>query len=106
MHWSEDEVVWINVIKELFTKIFGHNYLGYACNKDHGNVLQEGSDPRKQFTYDHDAWEASCKEMSASRSVRTPWLKHANDDKHADSSANSSEARLRCCASHEPNRIQ
>ena len=56
MHWSEDEVVWIRVIIELFTKIFGQDYLEYAYSKDHGTVLQEGSDPRKQFIYDHDAW--------------------------------------------------
>ena len=86
MHWSEDEVVWIRVIVELFTKIFGQDYLEYAYSKGHGTVLQEGSDPRKQFIYDHDAWEACYQTTSAVQSVKTPWLKRVNDDKHVDSS--------------------
>ena len=57
--WSQEDEVWIDVIVDLFVKLFGEAYLDYTHSKDNGTQVTEVSDPRKTFTYDHDKWEES-----------------------------------------------
>ena len=40
-------------------KLFEEDYPRYVYSPDHGTGIQEVSEPRKSFTYDHDDWEAS-----------------------------------------------
>ena len=57
--WTEDDKVWIRLMADLFVKLFGEDYLKYVYSPDHGTRIEEVSDPRRSFTYDHDDWEAS-----------------------------------------------
>ena len=72
--WSQEDEVWIDVIVDLFVKLFGEDYLNYTYSKDHGTQVTEVSDPRRSFIYDHDKWEESfetvCQEITASMQAR------------------------------------
>ena len=57
--WTEEEKVWIRLVVDLFVKLFGEDYLKYLYSPDHGTHIEEVSDPRRSFAYDHDDWEAS-----------------------------------------------
>ena len=58
-HESEEEKVWMRLAADLFVKLFGEDYLRYVYSPDHGTRIEEVSDPRRSFTYDHNDWEAS-----------------------------------------------
>ena len=64
MHWSQDEIVWIKAILDLFTKLFGGDFLDFSYSPEHGTELSEASDPRKHFCYDHDRWRLVMKILS------------------------------------------
>ena len=57
--WSQEDEVWIDVIVDLFVKLFGEAYLDYTHSKDNGSQVTEVSDPKKTLTYDHNKWEES-----------------------------------------------
>lgn len=52
--WSQEERVWINDMVDLFTKLFGPDYLDYQYSPDHGTTVSDTTDPRKSLHYDHD----------------------------------------------------
>ncbi|KAK3741668.1 hypothetical protein QZH41_016248 [Actinostola sp. cb2023] len=56
--WSTDDQRWILTMVELFEQIFGNDYLKYCYRKDHGTEVDDESDPRKKFIYDHTEWES------------------------------------------------
>lgn len=64
---SPEDLVWINAIIDLFTKLFGKDYMEYNFTKDHGTQVAVPSDPRLVFSYDHAKWEASFQETVQSR---------------------------------------
>ena len=76
--WSQDDQVWIDVIVDLFVKLFGEDYLNYAYSKDHGTQVTEVSDPRNSFTYDHDKWEESFETVCQERAVSLQARRSAN----------------------------
>ena len=57
------------MIIDLFSKLFGKDYIEYNYSKDHGTQIAEPSDPRLVFSYDHANWEASFKESVQSRAI-------------------------------------
>lgn len=78
--WSQEERVWINDMVDLFTKLFGPDYLDYQYSPDHGTTVSDTTDPRKSLHYDHDVQEASYEENCQSALSVTPskWLKRVS----------------------------
>ena len=71
-YWSQGDKVWINVIIDLFAKLFGKDFLDYVYTTDHGTVVVAHSDPRNSFSYDHELWEATYQATCQEQSIKKP----------------------------------
>ena len=70
--WTQHDRVWIGLINVLFKKMLGQHYLDYTHIPGRGTKVSDVSDPRDDFSYNHEQWEASyeAKMVASENSVR------------------------------------